>query len=620
MKTSITDSESKNGSKSNLGLLIRMGWRNLWRQKRRSIITLAAMAAGVAICIPTYGLIAGMTKSMTDGITRMHLGDIQIHHKDYPSERKIRQTLPFDGLFDKIKKTEGIVGVAPRVYSGGMVSAEKTYKFRIIPFAEKPPAGFKLLSGKLPSGCNIVISENYGREIRAAFGSVFMPDPFPKDTKCDSFRIAGFSEGDSSAVMFVDVKSAVMFNTANSKKTPDSDKKSAPSDNDDDIDNLPKLDETKKSETAGSVKTTQKFTDNDDDIDNLPKLGETPKSELKVTALPNQPLPEKMEWNFIRSRSAPVGISAILPAEERLVTDSWKAIIKGSYLSNEFKTADGTPEIVIGYRLAEQLNVSLGDKIGMDSATSHFYPMDRIYRVKGIFKSGSPTVDRAVVFIHIENAWDSKLMDIKDFENPDSKARGVHEYAIHVKNPAANANYVSRIKAHVPAVALVRTWQKVDPGLAMMIQTTDVMSVIILFIILIIAAFGTMNTMLMSVMERIKEFGVLKSIGMKPGSVGLLIMIETLFLSVTASILGAIGGIAMNSWLVTNGIDLRKVLPEGYTFQGVVLDPVWRSVWEAKAVLVPIILLFVISILVALWPAFRAARIKPVEAFRQNIG
>ncbi|MBU1220291.1 ABC transporter permease [Myxococcota bacterium] len=620
MKTSITDSESTKRGRGNLGLLFRMGWRNLWRQKRRSIITLAAMAAGVAICIPTYGLIAGMTKSMTDGITRMHLGDIQIHHKGYPAERKIRQTLPFDGLFDKLKKTKGIVGVAPRVYSGGMVSAEKTYKFNIIPWSGNPPPGFKLLSGKLPSVCNIVIPENYGKKIRATLGSVFMPTPFPKDTKCDSFRISGFSSGDSDAVMFVDVKYAVMFNPIDADKKPDTEKKSTPVDSDDDIDNLPKLGETPKTQGAISAKTTQKFTDNDDDIDNLPKLGENKEPKTENNIINNQSLPKIMHWNFIRSRSAPVGISAILPAEEKLVTDSWKAIIKGSYLSNDFKTTDGTPEIVIGYRLAEQLNVGLGDKIGMDSATSHFYPMDRIYRVKGIFKSGSPTIDRAIVFIHIENAWDSKLMDIKDFENPGSSARGVHEYAIHVEDPAANARYVNRINDHVPPIAMVRTWQKVDPGLAMMIQTTDVMSVIILFIILIIAAFGTMNTMLMSVMERIKEFGVLKSIGMKPFSVGLLIMIETLFLSVTASILGAIGGIAMNSWLVTNGIDLRKVLPEGYTFQGVVLDPVWRSVWETKAVLVPIVLLFVISILVALWPAFRAARIKPVEAFRQNIG
>lgn len=113
-----------------LRLLTKMAWRNLWRQRRRTVITLFAMAAGLAFSIPTYGLMMGLRAQMIDGITGMHLGNIQIHQKDYPEERRMRQMLSLAEVEKGISGVDGIVAAAPRAYSGGMVSSERKVSIR----------------------------------------------------------------------------------------------------------------------------------------------------------------------------------------------------------------------------------------------------------------------------------------------------------------------------------------------------------------------------------------------------------------------------------------------------------------------------------------------------------
>ncbi|MBN2725609.1 MAG: ABC transporter permease [Deltaproteobacteria bacterium] len=601
----------------NTVLLLKMGWRNLWRQKRRSLITLSAMASGLALCIPTYGLIVGMTTSMTKGITRMHLGDIQIHNPKWPEEKGIRQTIPFDDIYTRLKRKSGIIGVAPRIYSGGMISSDEEIELTAV-WDKKVNTGE---GNDEEFHCKALISEKASKKYRLTPGSTLLFKPVPVSLNCGTLKISGIRHGD-----YADNEIFVSENImrALGAENPEGKTQEKSTDDDSDIDNLKKLpavvDSASKKENPEG-KTQEKSTDDDSDIDNLKKLpAVVDKNEktIEKRKLSFTRIKKKIKWRFVRTKSAPVGIMGILPSEEKLVTNSWKTVIKGSYLNDN--PSGKYPEILIGNRLAETLNVKVGDRIGMDSATSHFYPMDRFYTVCGIFKTGSTSVDRSVVLVHIKNGWDKDLMDIRYFEGKDKTLRGVHEFAVHVKEPSRNSSYISGIKEVTKDVAVVRTWQQIDRGMAMMIKTTDAMTSIILMIILIIAAFGTMNTMLMSVIERIREFGVLKSIGMKPNMVARLIIFETFLMSLAASIVGTAIGVALNSYLVNTGLDLRSVLPDGFTFQGVVLDPVWRGIWTIEGIAIPVILLFVISMLVSIWPAVRAARIKPVEAFRQTIG
>jgi ABC-type antimicrobial peptide transport system permease subunit len=138
-----------------------------------------------------------------------------------------------------------------------------------------------------------------------------------------------------------------------------------------------------------------------------------------------------------------------------------------------------------------------------------------------------------------------------------------------------------------------------------------------LFIIFALAALTVMNTMLMAVWERTREFGVLKSLGMRPRQVFGLIVLETLALSLIAVAVGGGGGVLLNHWAVVDGIDLSR-WTGGFTYQGTFIDPVWRAAHTVKAILVPIIMVQLVCVLVSLYPALRAGRLKPVVAMRHH--
>jgi ABC-type lipoprotein release transport system permease subunit len=199
--------------------------------------------------------------------------------------------------------------------------------------------------------------------------------------------------------------------------------------------------------------------------------------------------------------------------------------------------------------------------------------------------------------------------------------------AVHARRLNAKAHellLVPKPKARPAAIAaaararlkpLVRAWQTIAPDMAKLVQTQDAWVGIMLFIIFAIAAMTVMNTMLMAVWERTREFGVLKSIGMRPAQVFGLIVLETVFLALLAVVVGGGGGMALNQWAVVSGLDL-SAWSGGFTYQGTFIDPVWRAAFSAKVVLGPIVMVELVCLLVSLYPAVRASRLKPVQALR----
>lgn len=266
--------------------------------------------------------------------------------------------------------------------------------------------------------------------------------------------------------------------------------------------------------------------DDDDDIDNLKRLGDdSTKDGTKIAAAPVTPPPTgptSGDYHLLKLYSQPVGIIAINPDDERKVSTMSKGIIGGRYLASKYSLEKGKrgviAEVVIGEKLAKILKAKVGDVIGMDMGTVHNYALDRMFRVVGIFKTGLSDLDRGVVYIHIQNAWDKGLMGLI---TPETGKPAIHEMAIRLKKNLAGAPVAEKIRSQMNGNAMVRTWQQIEPSMANILKTQEAMTGLILAIILLIASFGTMNTMLMAVMERIKEFGVLKSIGMKPSWVGI---------------------------------------------------------------------------------------------------
>jgi ABC-type antimicrobial peptide transport system permease subunit len=126
-----------------------------------------------------------------------------------------------------------------------------------------------------------------------------------------------------------------------------------------------------------------------------------------------------------------------------------------------------------------------------------------------------------------------------------------------------------------------------------------------------------LNAMLMAVFERIREFGVLKALGMGPGRVLSLILLESFIQVGIAVLVGLFLAFPLNAYLSEIGIDLSASMQD-VTVAGVVFDPIWRSVVRPETYIRPTIALWVIVTVAALYPAIRAARIRPVEAMRHR--
>jgi putative ABC transport system permease protein len=452
----------------------------------------------------------------------------------------------------------------------------------------------KIVSGKMDgkNRCQVAVDEDTAAKYKMKTGNELILSPLPVTQACEKIIIGGIFKGrklNYSLILMLKKEVRLIFASKEDVGDPLAEEG-------DDIDNFKKLEDV-NGEEPGEPSVN--------DSDSNPEDS----SKLKLGA-------DQGKYTFVRNYSQPVGVSAVEPAREIKVSNMYKSIIRGKYLSTKWLT--NTPEsvktqIIIGNKLAALLNVKVGDIVGMDAVTMANYPLDRLFKIKGIFKTGLDRLDRNVVYIHIGNGWDLQFIGLRNKEN-----KMVHEFAVSLHKHGDNSMVAAHIRQDLDENLIVRIWQNIEPAMASIVATSNVMTNLILAIILIIAGFGTMNTMLMSVMERIKEFGVLKSIGMKPWFVATLILIETVFLTLGAILLGSSLGLLFQSWLIDHGIDLNALLPDGFTFQGVVIEPVWRAIFTWNGLLIPIYMLIFVSVVVALWPALRAARVKPVEAFRKQ--
>jgi ABC-type antimicrobial peptide transport system permease subunit len=124
----------------------------------------------------------------------------------------------------------------------------------------------------------------------------------------------------------------------------------------------------------------------------------------------------------------------------------------------------------------------------------------------------------------------------------------------------------------------------------------------------------TLNSMLMSVFERIHEFGVMKALGFPPFKVFRLIGLETIIQVSYAALIAIITGVPLSLYCETHPIDLSFLAQTSSTIAGIAIDPVWYSKLTAGSVFSPILFLYIISGLAILYPAIKAAMIRPLQA------
>lgn len=298
-------------------------------------------------------------------------------------------------------------------------------------------------------------------------------------------------------------------------------------------------------------------------------------------------------------RSYGIGIYGVEPDYEGRVSNIPGLIKQGRYLDK----ADAM-EIVIGTVLARNLRVGVGDELtllgsGLDGSFAA-----AVVHVVGIFESGMKDIDRNIAELPLGAFQEVFYMD-----------GAGHEVVITAPSLADAPLLQSRVEAalHGDKNLVVEDWDALQPGLKQMIQA-DMSSAFFMYgVLVILVAFSVLNTQLMSVLERTHEFGVVMALGMSAGRLGRLVMLETSLLGILGLVLGALAGVLFTLWFTINGLSYpgMEEMVAIFNLPGRVYPrPSLLTTFLGPAVV------FVFTLLAAVYPALRLRRLHPVAAMR----
>lgn len=263
--------------------------------------------------------------------------------------------------------------------------------------------------------------------------------------------------------------------------------------------------------------------------------------------------------------------------------------------------------IVIGVDLARKLKVDIGKKLVYTTTDKQGDIVSAIARVSGLFKTGVSEVDGGLALLPLHS-----VQEVIAYQ-PDE----VSFLAVSLADQRDSHLLRDELQAQQAFQQVeVLNWQQTQPDLAGMIAVDKSSNYIMQLLIALLIAAGILNTMLMSVLERIREFGVMLAVGMSPSNLFLLVMIESFWLAVIGLIIGTIVTIPWYLYMAETGIDLTATYGDSFSFGGVLLDTVFKIRLFKESIIAILLGLFGLALLSGAYPAWRAGRIPPVESLK----
>jgi putative ABC transport system permease protein len=327
-------------------------------------------------------------------------------------------------------------------------------------------------------------------------------------------------------------------------------------------------------------------------IDNLEGIENAINNDSRVVSYSKRIILNGMLSNS--NGSYGIQVKGVDPIEEAKVTNTYEKIIEGEYFKSK---RDNT--ILIGKKLADRLNLKIKSKVVITFQDENYELTSLLYRVEGIFRSGNSRYDEANVFV--KNVSITK--NLPNFS-------GYHEIPILLTDIELR-NQVKNDLISKNSNNLIEGWDDISKDLAYANEMLAAVLYIFMMIILSGLSFGIVNTMLMAILERRKEIGMLMSIGMSRFKIFLMISFETMFLSIVALPIGLILSYSIVEYYSVVGIDL-SIVEAGLENFGVGTRLYFKV--PNQEYFIVAIMVFVISIISSIFPSVRALKINPVEA------
>ena len=289
-------------------------------------------------------------------------------------------------------------------------------------------------------------------------------------------------------------------------------------------------------------------------------------------------------------------IVGINPEDAIKVTDINQSILEGTYFNAKYRN-----QIIVGKKLTERLNLKLRSKVVLSFQNLEGEITYIACRIVGIFKTASTLFDETNVYV-----------DQKDLFRILESEPIIHEIAIKVGTTDLIEPTSEKIKSKYESLD-VQMWQELAPEIAYLSETTEIYTYVFVAIILLALLFGITNTMLMSVVDRTREFGMLLAIGMKKGRVFVMIVLETIFLSFTGGLIGTLISILSIAYFAGKGIDLSAIAASMESFGASTM--LYPFLPLAMYIILTIMIVIAANI-AALLPAWKAMHLVPSEAIR----
>ncbi len=327
-------------------------------------------------------------------------------------------------------------------------------------------------------------------------------------------------------------------------------------------------------------------------IDNLEGIENAIENDSRVVSYSKRIILNGMLSNS--NGSYGIQVKGVDPVQEVKVTNTYEKIIEGEYFKSK---RDNT--ILIGKKLADRLNLKIKSKVVITFQDENYELTSLLYRVEGIFRSGNSRYDEANVFV-------KNISIAKNLPN----FSGYHEIPMLLTDIDLRGDLKNDLIPY-SSDNIVEGWDDISKDLAYANEMLAAVLYIFMMIILSGLSFGIVNTMLMAILERRKEIGMLMSIGMSRFKIFLMISFETMFLSIVALPIGLIISYSIVEYYSVVGIDL-SIVEAGLENFGVGTRLYFKV--PNQEYFIVAIMVFVISIISSIFPSVRALKINPVEA------
>ncbi|MCK9401145.1 MAG: ABC transporter permease [Bacteroidales bacterium] len=297
---------------------------------------------------------------------------------------------------------------------------------------------------------------------------------------------------------------------------------------------------------------------------------------------------------------AGVIINAIDPEKEKAVSKIYQFITEGDY----FETTGRSAPILVSKKLSTKLKAKIGSKIVITIQHASGELAYGLFRVSGIYKTSNAIYDEPNIFVKKDD-----LISLTGYEQ--GKAS---EIAILLDNVDQTDPVTDNLRAKFPSLSVL-PWKELEPILLALSSMMDQMSYFLLIIILVAMAFGIINTMMMAVLERTREIGMLMAVGMNKRKVFLMIMLETVFLAMVGTFFGIVISAVTIHFTGMNGLNFAA-WAEGYEafgYSALVYPSLYLDFYIGMTVLV-----IITAIISSIYPARKALRFNPAAAIRED--